>query len=531
MGKFKPYDQNQLMLLPPSLDDLIPGGHLVRFVDDVVNRMELDEIYDSFKGGGAPAYSPGMMLKVWLYGYVAGACTCRKLAAAIRENVNFMWLAGMQRPDFRTLNRFRTGVLKDKLNDVFRRVVMEAAAVGLVKFENFFVDGTKVEANANRHKIVWRKNTERYKASVQDKIAKFLEEIERLQEKEDWLCGAGDLPEVGEGLNYDDPAMASRIKKGARKISKALKKKKKKAERELKKLQARKAGYEAQERTLCGRNSYSKTDPDASATRMKDDQLKPGYNLMIGCENQVVVSYEVRHNSNDGVCFPGLMEKTKKLYGRHPDNVCGDSAFGTEENYEYCKENGITAYLKYHTYHAEKKQPTQKTRFKKEHFTYEADNDVYTCPEGKTLEYSRESQRETRTGYVQNARIYVCSDCSGCPCKPLCTRGVNRTIYRIEKLENHKCLARELLDSEVGVKQRKMRGVEAETPFGDLKHNRHCRRFQLRGSDKVNLEAGFRLMAYNFRKIFGKVTSDVEKGVKNLAELMKSSKLYALVSG
>lgn len=529
MKIFKPYWQNQLLLLPPNLEDLIPEGHLVRFINDIVNRMDLSELYANYKGGGATAYNPSMMLKVLIYGYMNNVRTSRKLAKAIRENIVYMWLAGMQTPDFRTINNFRSSRLKEDIDDIFRQVVEEAADVGLVKFENFFVDGTKIEANSNKHKMVWRKNTERYKASVKEKIDELLGEIDRLNEEENRLYGDKDLPEVGEGLNFEDPDTKAMVEKRAKKINKLLKKKKS-VEKKLNSLEDRKKKYEHQEEVSGGRNSYSKTDTDASAMMMKDGQIKPGYNFMIGCENQVIVSYDVFQNANDGTCFKDLMERVKEFYGKFPVNVCGDSIFGNEENYDYCDNNEVTPYLKYQTYHAEKKRSFLKNRFRKENFIYDDENDEYICPEGKILNFVGQGERKTKTGYAQTVRTYSCDECAGCPFRSECTRGENRVITCNDRFAKYKANARDLLDSPFGEELRKRRGVEVETPFGNLKQNHFFRRFLLRGKEKVKIEGGLMSIAHNIKKIVGKVVSDILRGGEDILGFKKKSDLYSIAS-
>jgi transposase len=154
---FKPYNQQQIMLLPPSLEELIPKTHPVRIVNDVINKINLDPLNAAYKTRGSSSYHPQMLLKVLVYGYVSNVYSSRKLEAACKESIYFMWLSSMSYPDHNTINRFRGVRLKDALRNVFEQVVLLLAEEGLLSIEEIFVDGTKIEANANKYTFVWKK--------------------------------------------------------------------------------------------------------------------------------------------------------------------------------------------------------------------------------------------------------------------------------------------------------------------------------------------------------------------------------------
>lgn len=519
---FKPYYQNQIMLLPANIEELIPAGHSVRFVNKVIDSMNIKSIIEEYKGGGAPAYAPRMLIKVLVYGYIDGVRSCRKIAKALRENINYMWLSGKQTPDFRTINNFRSGKLKATIKDVFKQVVEVAVELGLVSFEKLFVDGTKIEANSNKHKMVWRKNVERYKARIDEKINNLFEEIDRVNEEEDRLYGERDLPEIDEDRSDERQRLVNKkIKEAVEKINKKLDKKKKKLLKEKSLLEERKNNYEQQGYVLGRRNSYSKTDTDASAMKMKNGEISPGYNLMIGTENQIIVNYEIEQNASDGACFVHLIESTKELYSKKIKKSIGDQAFGTEENYAYCEKEGIEPYLKFSTFHKEKSKKFKKNIFNKEKFRYDRIKDVYICPSGKELRFKCESRRTTATGYKNKSKTYISEDCSNCLYKKDCCRGSTaRQIQINEKLERYKLKAREFLNSEEGIKLRKQRGIEVETPFGDIKQNQKTRRFLLRGRKKVNIEAGLTAIAYNIRKMKSKLRDNLKIKLESAVNLI-----------
>ena len=176
---FKPYTMEQPSLLPPSLEELIPEDHLVRVVNRVMDELDLEPILNEYKGGGTSSYHPRMMLKVLVYAYTQKVNSSRQIAKGLRENVNFMWISGNNRPDFRTINRFRSSVMKEGIEVVFGEVLQYLIEGGYVTLENYFLDGTKIEANANKYKWVWAKSTAKYKERLQEKIQELLEKIEQ----------------------------------------------------------------------------------------------------------------------------------------------------------------------------------------------------------------------------------------------------------------------------------------------------------------------------------------------------------------
>jgi transposase len=271
---FKEYTMEQPQLMPPSLEELIPGDHLVRVVNRVIEQIEIKPLLEKYKGGGTSSYHPRMLLKVIVYAYTEKIYSSRKIAKALRENVNFMWLSGGNQPDFRTINSFRGVVMKEAVRAVFSKVLELLIEEGYIKMENYFVDGTKIGANANAHKVIWAKKTKHYKERLQEQIKVLLDEIEQVTEKENQEYGEADLEELGGRGEID----ADKLRKKVDELNEALKKQpenkglKKVVKQMEKDALPRMKKYEEQERVLAGRNSYSRTDPDASNLRMKEDR-------------------------------------------------------------------------------------------------------------------------------------------------------------------------------------------------------------------------------------------------------------------
>lgn len=200
---FKPYDQHQQWLMPPSAAELIPQNHLVRAVSEAIDEMELEPILRKYeRGGGASRFHPVMMLKVLVYRYLTRNFSSRMLAKALRENVMFMWLAGSQTPDFRTINTFRGSRLKDVMDEVFVTTVKYLAAKGFVRLENYFVDGTKIESASNRYTFVWKRAIDTHERKLDEKLRAFIREADRASRAENEEYGDRDLEELGEQASF-----------------------------------------------------------------------------------------------------------------------------------------------------------------------------------------------------------------------------------------------------------------------------------------------------------------------------------------
>jgi transposase len=155
--RFKPYQQNQRFLFPPSLDDMVSANHPVRVVSEVIDRIDIDIIIKKYKGIGSSSYHPRMLLKVLVYGYLNNIYSSRRIEASVKENIYFMWLSGMSQPDHHTINRFRSERLRNILKEVFAQIVLLLVDSGHVSLKEIYTDGSKIESVANRYSFVWGK--------------------------------------------------------------------------------------------------------------------------------------------------------------------------------------------------------------------------------------------------------------------------------------------------------------------------------------------------------------------------------------
>lgn len=400
--------------------------------------------------------------------------------------------------------------MKGVIDEVFAEVLQYLIDEGYVKMETYFVDGTKIEANANRYRWVWAKSVRRYQTQLRAKIETLLNEIDRVNEQEEAEYGEEDLEELGGsgGGELDSAELASRIAQLNERLKEEPENKPlAKAVRTLEKdCLPRLERYEAQEATLAGRNSYAKTDEDATFMRMKEDHLrtgqpKPAYNVQMGTENHFVVGYSVHQQASDSACLIPHLESVQQ-HQELPPRMVADAGYGSEENYAYLEQAGIESFVKYPIFDREQKRSWRKQIYRVENWPYDAEGDQFTCPQGRQLLHRRTDQVQTANGYLSQRRRYECPDCSGCPVKAQCTRGDgNRRLHVSMPLIAYRERARRNLLSEEGQRLRARRGIEVESVFGRLKHNWRFRRFMLRGLEKVKIEWGLLCIAHNMAKL------------------------------
>lgn len=495
------------MFLPPSLEELISINHPGRTVDEIIERIDLSGVYSCYSQNGSSSYHPKMLLKILVYGYLENCYSSRKLEKAIQENIVFMWLAGMQRPDHHTINRFRSERLRDVIGDIFAQVVLLLHEEGLLDIKEVYTDGTKIEANANRYTFVWGKAIKKSKERISAQL------------KELWEY-AGSVASA-ELASQEEPDFVNpspqKVTQTVEKINQVLegktidKKVKQKLNYAKKNWPAKLEEYTRKEQVLGGRNSYSKTDPDSTFMRMKEDhmkngQLKPAYNLQLSTHGQFVVNYSIHPNPNDTLTLKPHLELYQSRYGIYPSTCTADAGYGSEENYTYLEANSIKAFVKYALFHKELKQESKPTRAYSllENLYYDHQKDRYICPMGQAMEASGESTRETSTGFVQQLRNYRAKNCTGCPLAAACKPGKYGKNLQINRnLQHYKASAKTLLTSAEGIERRKQRTTDVEPVFGHLKYNKKMGRFLLRGKEKVEVETGLLVIAHNLAKRAG----------------------------
>ena len=516
---YRNYNPKQMILFPQRLDQDIAENDPVRIVDAVIDGLKLDHFRKLYKERGRSPYHPKMMLKAILYGYMNNLYSCRKIEAALKRDIHFIWLAGYEQPDFNTINRFRNRV-KEEINQVFTQLVIVLAQKGFITLDVEYIDGTKIESKANKYTFVWRKSTEKNRAKLLSKIQVLLEQIDESIAQENAAPESGqaftpsDLMDMAEELNRsleNEPAPKSKEEKERRK-------ERKKQIRQLKEHADKLGEYDEKLRIMGDRNSYSKTDHDATFMRMKEDvmnngQTKPGYNLQIGTEKQFILDFGLFQTPGDPLTMIPFYNSFLHRYGRFPQTGVADSGYGSEENYHFMEEAGIDAFVKYNWFHLEQRAHYEPNPFSPQALYYNADDDYYVCPMGQHMECIGTVTSQTESGYVTESTRYKAQRCEGCPLRGSCYQAKGERIIEVNhRLTEYRRKARERLTSEEGVRHRGRRCVEPEAVFGQMKYNMRYERFRHFGMDKVKMDFAFFAIAFNLKKMCSKIAKQARNG-------------------
>lgn len=470
----------------------------MRLLDEIVEEMDLSPLHRAYERHGRhPATAPSTLLKVLLYANMERIYSSRDIEAACKRDINFIWLLnGAKAPNYHEIARFRSKRLSECAGELFVQLVKKLKGLGEIRYEHLFIDGTKIEANANKYSFVWKKSTNKYESRTLEKLEKLTAELSRKY----GVLEAGDLlPELEKRMKA--PYVHGR---GHRKseLQRDIE--------QLRELEAKKTKYAAYQETFHGRNSFSKTDPDATFMHMKEDhmrnaQLKPGYNIQFGIEGEYITGVTVSSERSDQLTLIPFMEKLKDNGIEYAD-VTADAGYESEENYSYFEGIPTECYIKPQNYERSKTKKYKSNMALRENMVYNEELDEYTCQAGRKLRAKYTGIQEMKSGYEREVTYYECDSCEDCPFKKKCTRAKqNRKLLVSKKFIVQRAASLERITSEKGVLLRMNRSIQSEGAFGVIKQDYNFRQFLLRGNKKVTTEILLVAMAYNVNKLHSKI--------------------------
>lgn len=424
------------LVLPLSLKGLIPNDDSVRLLSHELEDLDYSKLYLAYSAKGRnPAVDPKTMFKILTYAYSQGIYSSRKIESACKRDINFMWLlAGGKAPDHCTIARFRTGFLAEACEDLFYQQVRRLAAMGELSEETVFIDGTRLEACANKYTFVWRKSVSKWEEKMFVKI----EEAVRLVNYEYIQSFSiaresrtDDLQRIVDFLDQycRDHGISFVYGRGKRKTSHQ------RYQELFRRFLDRQLLYDLHNSRLNGRNSYSKTDVDATFMHMKDDhmrntQLKPGYNVQIGMDSEYIVGVDIFSDRNDVWTLVPFLETLEEKLGFTYPSITADSGYESEEAYDYLEKKNQAPYIKPQTYEKWKKRSFKQDISKRENMAYDEVEDCYTCHAGKRLTKQYIKKQKSKSGYESEVTVYECENCGGCPHKEACTKArENKRLY------------------------------------------------------------------------------------------------------
>lgn len=498
--------------LPLELDGLIPEDDSVRLLSQILEELNYTKLYQAYSAKGRnPVVDPKTMFKILTYAYSQNIYSSHKIEVACKRDINFMWiLTGQKAPDHSTIARFRQKHVAAAIEDLFYQLVNILYELNEIKFENVFIDGTKIEANANRYTFVWKKVIVKNESKMHEKISLLVNEINL-----DYIqafCfdpenAASDLEKVSLFLGKKCVDEGIEFIYGSGKRPKKLQKQYESVVEYLKRQNA----YNDSKNKFDGRNSFSKTDSDATFMHMKEDhmrngQLKPGYNLQIGVEGEYITGMGVFSDRNDlGTLIP-MLKGMKEMSGHKYKNIVADSGYESEEGYVFLEKENYSPYIKPQTYEKWKKKSFKNDISKRENMQYDAEKDEYICHNKRQLKPFCNTHRKSATGYEAEITIYECDDCSDCQYKSKCTKAQGNRKMQVSKLFTQKRnVSYQNIISPLGTLLRMNRSIQVEGAFGVLKSDYNFKRFLTRGKTSIKTEFLFLCMGYNINKLHSKI--------------------------
>lgn len=509
------FGETYQLVLPLSLEGLVPDDDSVRLLSHELEDLDYSKLYQAYSAKGRnPAVDPKTMFKILTYAYSQGIYSTRKIEKACTRDINFMWLlAGQKAPDHSTIARFRTGFLADACEALFYQMVRRLSQAGELSQETVFIDGTKLEACANKYTFVWKKSVGKWEEKMLHKVQETVQLL-----NQEYLQSFKTQPET---RTQDLQEICRFLEETCRQQNTVFVygrgKRKSTNQRYLelfRRFLERQTVYDWHTASFQGRNNYSKTDPDATFMHMKDDhmrnaQLKPGYNVQIGVDSEYVVAVDIFQDRNDvWTLVPFLKTMEEKLGFRYP-SVTADSGYESEEAYNFLRENKQKPYIKPQTYEKWKKRSFKKDISKRENMRYNEDTDIYICHAEKHLPPLFVKKQKSKSGYESEVTVYECENCSGCPYKEKCTKAKgNKRLYISKSFLEKRQESYENILSETGILYRMNRSIQVEGAFGVLKSDYQFQRFLLRGKTKVRLEILLLCMGYNLNKLHAKIQNE-----------------------
>ena len=518
-----------------DIESIIPNNDSVRLLSQFIEEMDISKLESTYFRIRKNSATPRQMLKIMLYAYMNRIYSARDIEKVCRRDINFMFLLeGMPAPDHATIARFRTLHFAPFAKDTFVQMIEILHDLGEISGKNIFIDGTKIESCANKYTFVWKKAVTKNLAKLLEKLAQFVADCE---------------VQYGIKVIYQNQVALRHIKKLRKKLYKIKKdeqitfvygtgKRKSPLQKSIETLETylNKLKEYTQKLYKCGqRNSYSKTDEDATFMRMKEDamlngQLKPAYNLQHGVDAQYITWLTIGPQPTDTTTLIPFLKDMETHLSFKYEKIVADSGYESEENYLFIEENEQISFIKPSNYEISKTRKYKTDISKRENMVYDEDSDVYLCKAGRKLTVTGLKKSTSKTGYISEKTQYTCEDCSNCEFKTKCIKGNNSKTpieERTKRLEVSKVFQKKRAENlkriltDEGCKLRMNRSIQAEGSFASIKTDMSFRRYLCKGKNNVFAESVLLAMAHNLNKLDSKIQNETT-GI-HLFELKKEA--------
>ena len=483
------YFNPKQLKLPLSFDIKIPFDSEVRTFDEVFRRIDLNQYVVAEPKVGRIGYNPVNMLKLILFCQMENITSLREMAKAAQHDIRIMWLTDELKPSHQTISEFMKYRLKDHIENIFYDVNQYIIDRENIDTDKLYIDGTKIEANANKYTFVWKGSIEKFRDKLYNKITKQIKKLNAHYESMGIyfpMYEAYDSAYLKRILDFltkevEQSKVSFVYGKGTRKTA---------LQRDHEAMSDYRAKLNEYTKyiTIIGpdRNSCARTDHDATFMHMKEDymrngQLKAGYNVQIGVSHEYILHLDIFQDRSDYQTFIPFLEGFKQTYGYYPKYPVADAGYGGLKNYRYLKLNDMELYQKYAMY---SKDTTDKKRMSDPYFTLSLvkDGKDYIAKNGERLIFKYTNNRGNDVYELPNGKTKEIND--------------ENIVYQKEVIEN--------LKSELGIELRVQRSIQVEGAFGIIKEQMAFRRFKRRGIQNVKFEFYLVAIGYNLKKFHNK---------------------------
>ena len=507
--------------LPLDVELLIPADDPVRLLSAFVEGMELRDLYQTYGKIKKNQATPRQLFKIMVYASMNRIYSSRDIETACHRDINFMYLLeGKPVPDHATFARFLSLHFAQCSKKTLAELSQLLYSLGEISGKTIFIDGTKIESAANKYTFVWKKAVTKHQARLFDKILLLVKECEEL---------------YGWRIVHHRKVSLHTLKRLRKKLYRLKREegivfvhgrghRKTRLQRSLETLESyiEKLKEYDQKLHICGeRNSYSKTDTDATFMRMKEDammngQLKPAYNLQHGVDSEYVTWLDISPRPTDTrTLIPFLKDMGAYLPFKYQE-IVADAGYESEENYLFLEGNDQLAYIKPQNYEISKTRKYRQDIGRMENMEYDAGADCYHCKNGQVLTKQYEKHEKTASGYRRTVTVYRCGGCHGCPFKTKCIKGNHcktpmedrqKVLYVSKKMKEKRQETLKRITSEYGTQLRMNRSIQAEGSFADIKEDMGFRRYLYRGKENVTAQSILLAIGYNMKKLHHKIQS------------------------
>ena len=495
-----------------DFDILIKQNEPVRLLNAILEELDYQELEHLYSSKGRKSkVPPHILFKIFIFAMSEGIFSTRKISRQCEVNIQYKWLLqGYSTPSHMTFQRFFARCTPEVLNHLFVQLIEVLERIDSITFEEVFIDGTKIEAYANRYSFVWKKNIVRGLKKLPDKLTALQEAI-----WEDVNIDTFNLNEAGLVKRLAFEIYTNQIifvhGKGHRKTK--LQRYYEQAVALLDKRQE----YEKAMAILGDRNSYSKTDTTATFMRLKEDhmlngQLKPAYNIQLAVHSEYILGVGVYPNPTDTKTLIPFLQQLEGMYKQPFKYIVADAGYDSNENFDWLESHQYYSCIKPRTHKQEKKRAWKQDISQARNMDYNTNTDTYTCAKGRTLRFICERKAKSHSGYGYVTRVYECENCNRCGLRSQCQKSRtgkkpkrNKQIHISPAYEASQIRNRERLESNFGKILRKNRSIQVEGVFGVLKEDINFRRLKHRGSESVHKFLILLATGFNLRKLHNRI--------------------------